>query len=218
LRDFQIRKPHLIYSIKEIYYTLQGEAYHAGRPAIFCRFSGCNLWSGREEDRHKAICKFCDTDFWGIDGENGGKYNDSELVSKILSLWPRETAPFIVFTGGEPALQLDAELIFELKKVDAEIAIETNGTLELPSGIDWICMSPKADTEIVIDVGNELKIVYPQTGVDPSEFLHMDFEHYYIQPMDGPFREQNTKAAIAYCKSHPEWKLSVQTHKLLNIP
>jgi len=207
-----------IYSIKEIYYTLQGEGFHSGRPAVFCRFSGCNLWSGREEDRHKAICKFCDTDFWGTDGENGGKYSDAELVAKIQEVWPADTAPFVVFTGGEPALQLDAELIFELKKVDIEIAIETNGTLPLPSGIDWICMSPKANTEIVITSGDELKIVYPQEGINPHDFQDMEFDHYYIQPMDNPFRDQNTAVAVQFCKSFPQWKLSIQTHKILDIP
>ncbi len=213
-----VKNDLFIYAIKEIYYTLQGEGHHTGRPAIFCRFSGCNLWSGREEDRTKAICQFCDTDFWGTDGENGGKYSDTELVQKILSLWPEETAPFIVFTGGEPALQLDAELVFELKKIDAEIAIETNGTLDLPTGIDWICVSPKANTEIVITSGDELKIVYPQTGINPQDFDGMSFSHFYIQPMDGPFKEENTEAAIQYCKTHPKWKLSIQTHKLLKIP
>jgi len=169
-------------------------------------------------DRATAICQFCDTDFWGTDGDEGGKYTDQELVSKIIQLWPEGSPPFIVFTGGEPALQLDAELIFELKKIDAEIAIETNGTLELPAGIDWICMSPKANTELKITSGDELKVVYPQTGIDPHSFDHMDFTHFYIQPMDGPFKDENTEAAMQFCKSHPKWKLSLQTHKLLNIP
>jgi len=185
---------------------------------VFCRFSGCNLWSGREEDRHKAICQFCDTDFWGVDGVNGGKYSDEKLVEKINSLWPLAEAPFVVFTGGEPALQLDEELLFELKKVNAEVAIETNGTLKLPSGIDWICMSPKANTEIVVTAGDEIKIVYPQAGIDPADFEKMDFTHRYIQPMDGPFKEKNTELAINFCKQNPHWKLSIQTHKLLNIP
>ena len=206
------------YAIKEIYYTLQGEGHHSGKPAIFCRFSGCNLWSGREEDRHKAICQFCDTDFWGTDGENGGKYTDTELVEKILGLWPADHHPFIVFTGGEPALQLDDELLFELKKVSAEVAIETNGTLALPSGIDWICMSPKANTDIVVTTGDEIKIIYPQAGINPLDFEHLDYGHFYIQPMDNSFQDENTKAAIAFCKANPKWKLSIQTHKLLNIP
>ena len=185
---------------------------------MFCRFSGCNLWSGREEDREKAICKFCDTDFWGTDGPNGGKYSDAELVNTILKQWPEQIAPFVVFTGGEPALQLDDELVFELKKVDAEIAIETNGTVELAKGIDWICVSPKANTELVVTTGNELKLVYPQEGMSPDMVSNMVFEHYYLQPMDSPFRDQNTKAAIQYCKSNPNWKLSIQSHKYLNIP
>ena len=168
------------YSIKEIYYTLQGEGFHSGRPAVFCRFSGCNLWTGREEDRSSAICQFCDTDFWGIDGENGGKYSAHSLSQKILSLWPEKDTPFIVFTGGEPALQLDVELIKELKKYQSEIAIETNGTIELPKGIDWICMSPKANTEIVVTRGDELKIVYPQDGIDPLDFQDIDYQHKYL--------------------------------------
>jgi 7-carboxy-7-deazaguanine synthase (Cx14CxxC type) len=176
------------------------------------------LWSGREEDRHKAICQFCDTDFWGTDGENGGKYTDEALVQKILSLWPLEEAPFVVFTGGEPALQIDDELLFELHRVNGHCAIETNGTLELPSSVDWICMSPKANTDLVITSGDEIKIVYPQTGIDPQDFAHLDFQHFYIQPMDGPFQAENTTAAVEYCKNNPQWKLSLQTHKLLNIP
>ena len=185
---------------------------------MFCRFSGCNLWTGREEDRHKAICQFCDTDFWGIDGENGGKYTDAKLVEKILSLWPQEDGPFVVFTGGEPALQINDELLFELHRVNGHCAIETNGTLELPSAIDWICMSPKANTDIVVTSGDEIKIVYPQAGVNPADYSHLDFSHFYIQPMDGPFREKNTKAAVEYCKNNPQWKLSLQTHKMLDIP
>lgn len=185
---------------------------------MFCRFAGCNLWSGREEDRAKAICQFCDTEFFGTDGENGGKYTDEALVQKIVELWSEETAPFVVFTGGEPALQLDEELLFELKKVNAEVAIETNGTLPLPFGIDWVCMSPKANTEIVVKAGDELKIVYPQTGIDPHDFSQLDFEHFYIQPMDNSFQDKNIVAAINFCKQNPKWKLSLQTHKLLNIP
>ena len=206
------------YAIKEIYYTLQGEGFHSGRPAVFCRFSGCNLWSGREEDRATAICQFCDTDFWGTDGENGGKYTAEALTDKILSLWPEEDAPFIVFTGGEPALQLDKELISVLKVCNSEIAIETNGTLELPEGIDWICMSPKANTDIVIKKGHELKIVYPQEGIDPIDFIDMDYQHLFIQPMDNALREENTRLAIEFCKANPKFKLSLQSHKYLNIP
>ncbi len=206
------------YAIKEIYYTLQGEGFHSGRPAIFCRFSGCNLWSGREEDRATAICQFCDTDFWGTDGENGGKYSAESLTEKILSLWPQEDAPFIVFTGGEPALQLDTELITVLKECRSEIAIETNGTLELSEGIDWICMSPKANTDIVVKSGHELKIVFPQDGIDPLDFQEMDYQHLYIQPMDNAFQKDNTIMAIDFCKANPKFKLSVQSHKYINIP
>jgi len=205
------------YAIKEIYYTLQGEGFHSGRPAVFCRFSGCNLWSGREEDRATAICQFCDTDFWGTDGENGGKYTAEALTDKILSLWPEKDAPFIVFTGGEPALQLDKQLISVLKECKSEIAIETNGTLELPEGIDWICMSPKANTDIVIKKGHELKIVYPQEGIDPIDFIDMDYQHLFIQPMDNALREENTRLAIEFCKANPKFKLSLQSHKYLNI-
>ena len=206
------------YAIKEIYYTLQGEGHHTGRPAVFCRFSGCNLWSGREKDRSTAICQFCDTDFWGTDGENGGKYTAEELTHRILELWPEADGPFIVFTGGEPALQLDEKLITELKKYKSIIAIETNGTLELPSGIDWICMSPKANTDIVITEGNELKIVYPQTGINPLDFKEYAYEHFYIQPMDNVSQDANTLLAIEFCKNNPQFKLSMQTHKYLNIP
>ncbi len=206
------------YSIKEIYYTLQGEGFHSGRPAVFCRFAGCNLWTGREEDRSKAICKFCDTDFWGIDGENGGKYKAIGLTDKIMELWPLDTAPFIVFTGGEPALQLDNPLIEELKKHDSEIAIETNGTIELCNGIDWICVSPKANTNIVVNSGNELKIIYPQEGIDPDNYTGWDFNFFFLQPMDNPFRDENTRLCIDYCKNHPQWSLSLQSHKYLNIP
>ena len=176
------------------------------------------MWTGREEDRHKAVCQFCDTDFWGTDGENGGKYSAQELSDKILSLWPENDKPFIVFTGGEPALQLDEPLITTLKKVKAEIAIETNGTLELPDEIDWICMSPKANTDLVVTKGNELKIVFPQVGIDPLDFSDFAYEHKYIQPMDNDNQFENTIAAIEFCKKNPAWKLSMQTHKYLNIP
>ena len=206
------------YSIKEIYYTLQGEGFHTGQAAVFCRFAGCNLWTGREEDRAKAICQFCDTDFFGMDGLNGGKYDAVSLTQKIFEIWPLDTKPFIVFTGGEPALQLDTELITELKKHDAYIAIETNGTLELAEGIDWISLSPKANTEICVRKGDEIKIVYPQNGIDPLDFSDWDFRFKYIQPMDSELSEENTKASIKFCKEHPEFKLSIQTHKYLDIP
>ncbi len=207
-----------MYSIKEIYYTLQGEGFHTGRPAIFVRFSGCNLWSGREEDRHKAICKFCDTDFWGTDGIEGGKYEAQELVDKIKSLWPLESKDiFAVFTGGEPALQMDQSLINVLKEENIETAIETNGTLDLPDKIDWICVSPKANTTIKIKTGNELKLVFPQQGLVPQDFEHLNFEHFYLQPMDSLEQEENTFKVQEFCLLHPKWKMSLQTHKILGI-
>ncbi|MCL4169631.1 UNVERIFIED_CONTAM: hypothetical protein GTU68_021992 [Idotea baltica] len=186
-----------IYSVKEIYYTLQGEGFHSGRPAVFCRFSGCNLWTGREEDRHKAICQFCDTDFVGTDGENGDC--------------------FVVCTGGEPALQMDDALIAEMHDSGIEVAIETNGTIELPKGIDWITMSPKANSEIVVKQGHELKIVYPQVEIKPEDFADFDFQHFYVQPMDSPTKEENLKQSIEFVKQNPQWKLSVQTHKQIGI-
>lgn len=209
-----------MYSVKEIYFTFQGEGFHTGRPAVFCRFSGCNLWSGREEDREEAICKFCDTDFWGTDGVNGGKYKLEELVALCIATWNKEfdQKPYIVFTGGEPALQLDNKLIKELHNNNFEIAIETNGTLELPEGIDWVCVSPKANTEIIVTQGDELKLVYPQKENSPSEFTHLEFDHFYLQPMDSVGQAKNTVETIKYCNLHPQWKISLQTHKLLNIP
>lgn len=207
------------YKVKEIYYTLQGEGAHTGRPAVFCRFTGCNLWSGREEDRAKAICQFCDTDFWGMDGENGGKYSATALAKKVKSLWPKEIGqPYVVCTGGEPLLQLDEKLVKAFHKKGLEIAIETNGTIEPPEGIDWICMSPKANTEIILQKGNELKLVYPQVGAEPELYEHLDFENFFLQPMDGPDAEHNTQVTLAYCLAHPKWHLSIQTHKLLKIP
>lgn len=207
-----------MYKIKEIYYTIQGEGFHTGRPAVFCRFAGCNLWSGREEDREKAVCKFCDTDFWGTDGINGGKYSGDALVTKLLSLWPDVSAnPFVVCTGGEPALQLDKELIDILHFHNFEIAIETNGTVSLPSDIDWICVSPKADSKIIVTKGDELKLVFPQPENHPSEFEHLDFRHFYLQPLDDAHQSLNTNTAIQYCLDHPFWRLSIQTHKYLGI-
>lgn len=207
------------YAIKEVYRTIQGEGAQTGRPAIFVRFSGCNLWSGREEDRHTAICRFCDTDFFGTDGVNGGKYTADALCKVILALWENpHTPPFAVCTGGEPLLQLDRQLIDTIHAHDIEIAVETNGTIPAPDDIDWICMSPKANTDIAVKSGNEIKIVYPQEGIDPEEFEDWDFEHFFIQPMDSPQLEYNTQRAIAYCAAHPQWKLSLQTHKLLGIP
>jgi len=207
-----------MYSVKEIYYTLQGEGFHTGRPAIFVRFSGCNLWSGREEDRHKAICKFCDTDFWGVDGVEGGKYSKEKLTDKIIDLWPnKDEEVFIVCTGGEPALQLDQQLVDYLHSKNIIVAIETNGTLSLPQGIDWICMSPKANTEIVVREGNEIKIVYPQKGIEPKDFEEMGYKHFYLQPMDSLLQEENTFKVQEYCLLNPKWKMSLQTHKILGI-
>jgi 7-carboxy-7-deazaguanine synthase len=210
-----------MYKVKEIYFTIQGEGAQTGRPAVFVRFSGCNLWSGREEDRATAICRFCDTDFRGTDGEQGGKYSAQELSEQVLDLWPEEgtgTPPFVVCTGGEPLLQLDTRLIQAFGHHGIEIAIETNGTIPVPDGIDWICMSPKASTDIVVRRGNEIKIVYPQLGIDPRAFEVWDFDHYFIQPMDGPNIQANTARAISFCQGHPLWKLSLQTHKLLGLP
>jgi len=210
-----------MYKVKEIFYTLQGEGFHAGRPAVFCRFSGCNLWSGREEDRHKAICQFCDTDFWGMDGENGGKYSAEELSEKVISLWPKgmdRSKPFVVCTGGEPMLQLDKKMVDSFHKVGLEIAVETNGTIEPPEGIDWICMSPKANTEIVIKKGNELKLVYPQVGAEPEKYIDFDFEYFFLQPMDSPDIQKNTQKTLTFCLQNPQWSLSLQTHKILDIP
>ncbi len=207
-----------MYSIKEIYYTIQGEGFHTGRPAVFCRFAGCNLWSGREVDRNKAICRFCDTDFWGTDGVEGGKYAATDLAVKIRSLWPDTSiSPFVVCTGGEPALQMDDELISIFHDFGFEIAMETNGTVPLAKGIDWVCVSPKADATLVVKSGNELKLVYPQKENSPSDFLHLDFDHFYLQPLDDARQLENIKSCIQYCLQNPNWKLSVQTHKFLGI-
>jgi 7-carboxy-7-deazaguanine synthase len=211
----------MTYSIKEIFYTLQGEGTHAGRPAVFCRFSGCNLWSGRESDRATAVCKFCDTDFVGTDGTLGGKYIDGDSLAKTINaLWPAnyQANKYVVFTGGEPLLQLDKALIDSMHACGFEIAIETNGTLPVPAGIDWICVSPKSGSELVVKTGNELKVVIPQTGQRLEQFESLAFDHFYVQPMDGPALEVNTRLAIDTCKNHPKWKLSLQTHKLLQIP
>jgi 7-carboxy-7-deazaguanine synthase (Cx14CxxC type) len=208
------------YNVKEVYYTLQGEGAQAGRPAVFCRFTGCNLWSGREEDRSSAVCQFCDTDFVGTDGLNGGRYTAAELARKVRSLWPDSPGgkPYVVCTGGEPLLQLDEPLLTAFHGEGIEVAIETNGTLLPPPGIDWICMSPKAGSEWVLRQGHELKLVFPQPGAEPELFTSWDFQHFFLQPMDGPLRELNTRLAIEYCLRRPQWRLSVQTHKLLGIP
>lgn len=208
------------YAVKEIYYTLQGEGVQAGRAAIFCRFAGCNLWTGREQDRAQAICQFCDTDFVGTDGPGGGKFTTADLLADAAhALWPARGGPrYIVCTGGEPALQLDAPLIAALHARDFEVAIETNGTFALAPGIDWICVSPKAGTTLVVTSGSELKLVYPQAEAPPARFEHLDFAHFLLQPMDGPERERNTRLALEYCLTHPRWRLSLQTHKVLGIP
>ncbi|HET9160532.1 MAG TPA: 7-carboxy-7-deazaguanine synthase [Caulobacteraceae bacterium] len=210
----------MTYSVKEIFLTLQGEGGQAGRVAVFCRFAGCNLWTGREKDRRAAICTFCDTDFVGTDGLGGGKFETAQaLVRAISATWPAGAAhPLVVCTGGEPLLQLDSSLIEALHAQGFEIALETNGTLPAPDGIDWICVSPKADAAVEQRSGQELKLVFPQVGVDPARFEGWDFERFFLQPMDGPDREANTAAAVAYCLSHPRWRLSVQTHKYLGLP
>ncbi len=209
-----------MYQVKELFYTLQGEGMNAGRPAVFCRFAGCNLWSGHQKDRASAVCKFCDTDFVGTDGTDGGKYESaSALAAAIERLWPEEESArrFAVLTGGEPALQVDAAFIDALHAHGFRIAIETNGTLELPAGIDWVCVSPKADAALKVKEGNELKLVYPQAGASPSAYEALSFEHFLLQPMDGPEVQANTECAVAYCMQHPKWRLSLQTHKFLGI-
>ncbi len=207
------------YAVKEMFYTLQGEGARAGRPAVFVRFAGCNLWSGREQDRGQAICQFCDTDFVGVDGDGGGKFDAAwALAGAAAALWPRGGgAPYVVCTGGEPLLQLDAPLIDALHAEGFEIAIESNGALSAPAGIDWICISPKANAPLVQTAGHELKLVFPQLDGEPERFEGLDFKHFYLQPLDNFEREANTRAAIAYCLAHPRWRLSLQTHKLLGL-
>lgn len=211
------------YSVKEVFYSLQGEGFHSGRPAIFCRMSKCNLWTGREADRGDAVCQFCDTDFIGTDGQNGGKFNDAEaLCQHLLNFWPKNSRvhPFVVLTGGEPLLQVDDELVNTLHKHQFEIAVETNGTKTAPQNIDWICMSPKANAPIILDKGHELKLVYPQAELMPERVADLEFEFFYLQPMDDKdpkISQENIKQAVAYCLAHPQWKLSLQTHKLLGI-
>jgi 7-carboxy-7-deazaguanine synthase len=207
------------YSVKEIFLTLQGEGGQAGRPAVFCRFAGCNLWSGREQDRADAVCTFCDTDFVGLDGPGGGRFATAQdLAAAIEATWAGGADHRLaVLTGGEPLLQVDAALLAALHARGFAIAVETNGTLAVPAGVDWICVSPKADAALAQLSGQELKLVFPQEGVDPARFEHLDFAHFLLQPMDGPDRAANTQAAIAYCLAHPRWRLSVQTHKFLGI-
>jgi 7-carboxy-7-deazaguanine synthase len=208
------------YAVKEIFLTLQGEGGQAGRAAVFCRFAGCNLWSGREMDRASAVCTFCDTDFVGMDGVNGGRFDTPQaLVQAVAAQWgDPDEAKLVVCTGGEPLLQLDPPLIEAFHAAGFAIAVETNGTLPAPAGLDWICVSPKADAALAQTSGQELKLVYPQKGVDPARFEPLAFERFFLQPMDGPDRDANTQATVAYCLSHPRWRLSVQTHKYLGLP
>jgi 7-carboxy-7-deazaguanine synthase len=209
----------MVYAVKEAFLTLQGEGLNAGRAAVFCRFAGCNLWSGREGDRESAVCRFCDTDFVGVNGENGGKFGDAaDLAARLARLWGGSRAQrFVVLTGGEPLLQLDGALMAALRREAFEIAVETNGTLEVPEGVDWICVSPKAGAPLRQTRGDELKVVYPQAGAEPERFERMDFAHFLLQPMDGPQILSNTTAAIDYCLAHPRWRLSLQTHKIIGV-
>jgi 7-carboxy-7-deazaguanine synthase len=209
-----------MFAVKEIFYTLQGEGHHTGRAAVFCRFAGCNLWTGLEKDRAEAICDFCDTDFVGVDGEGGGRFADeSALVEAINAQWPKhcEGKKFVVCTGGEPLLQMTEEFVRSLHERGFEIAIETNGTKLPPPGIDWICVSPKANAELVLKSGNELKLIFPQDGAAPDRYERLDFTHFFLQPMDGPEREHNTWLAVRYCLDRPQWRLSLQTQKILGI-
>ncbi len=213
----------MTYAVKEIFYTLQGEGRQAGRPAVFCRFAGCNLWTGRDTDRRTAVCQFCDTDFVGTNGPGGGKFATAALLADaVAGAWPEHADPrarrFVVCTGGEPTLQLDAAVIGALHARQFEIAVESNGTLPMPPGVDWICISPKAGTTLAQTSGNELKLVFPQANAMPDGFADLAFEHLLLQPMDGPDREANTQAALDYCLQHPRWNLSLQTHKFLGIP
>lgn len=225
----------MAYSVKEIYFTLQGEGAWAGRPAVFCRFAGCNLWSGLERDRARAVCSFCDTDFVGTDGQGGGKFSEANALAAAVAaqwpaaqwpaaLWPAAQwpaavrgVPYVVFTGGEPLLQLDRALIDALHRLSFQVGIETNGTLAAPDGIDWICVSPKAGAPLVQTSGHELKLVYPQEGCVPEAFAELAFEQFFLQPMDGPDRDGNTQRAVSYCLAHPQWRLSLQTHKLIGL-
>ncbi len=210
----------MTYSVKEIFYTLQGEGANAGRPAVFCRFSGCNLWTGREQDRATAVCRFCDTEFVGTDGDGGGKFETAEaLAAAVAARWPAggQGTPLVVCTGGEPLLQLDAALVEALRAKGFSIAVETNGTLEPPAGDLWLTVSPKAGAPFVLKRGSELKLVYPQSGADPEKFAGLAFDHFFLQPMDSPERAKNTALAIDYCLAHPQWRLSLQTHKITGI-
>jgi 7-carboxy-7-deazaguanine synthase len=209
------------YTVKEIFYTLQGEGFHTGRPAVFCRFASCNLWTGQERDRHRAICQFCDTDFVGTDGDGGGHFRSAgELAAAVARTWPVAGYDdrMVVCTGGEPLLQLDVELVDALHNERFYVAIETNGTRPAPDGIDWICVSPKIGAPLALTAGDELKLVYPQEGGDPAQFEHLDFRSFRLSPMDGPTVRENTAAAVEYCLKRPKWRLNLQTHKYLGIP
>ena len=211
-----------MYNVKEIYYTFQGEGVFSGRPSVFCRFSGCNLWSGREKDRKNAECNFCDTDFVGTNGTNGGKFlNEKKLGKKIISLWQNkdnQTKPYIVFTGGEPLLQLDTKLINFLKSFNFEIGIETNGTIDLPCKIDWVCVSPKHETDFILKKGDELKLIFPQEKINPKSFEHLKFKYFFLQPMDGPNLKSNIKKTYAFCDKNKKWNISLQLHKIAGMP
>jgi len=210
------------YHVKEIFYSLQGEGMHAGRPAVFCRFTGCNLWSGREEDRNAAVCRFCDTQFTGTDGPGGGLYRTAaDLARAVASAWPSSAspaAPFVVCTGGEPLLQMNDRLVQAFHDLGMVVAIETNGTVPAFDGIDWICVSPKPRTKLAVTSGDELKLVFPQEGSSPADYASLDFPNFFLQPMDGPKREENTRRAVEYCLAHPQWRLSIQLHKVLGLP
>jgi 7-carboxy-7-deazaguanine synthase len=209
------------YTVKEIFYTLQGEGANTGSPAVFLRFSGCNLWSGLEEDRVSAVCRFCDTDFVGMDGPGGGRFASAHsLADAVRSMWPQgvRSHRLVVCTGGEPLLQLDEPLLEALHERGFRVAIETNGTQSVPRGVDWVCVSPKAGAALVVEQGDELKLVYPQPGAEPERYERLDFAHFFVQPMDGPERVRNTELAVAFCRAHPRWRLSLQTHKLIGIP
>ena len=212
----------MAYAVKEIFYSLQGEGAHAGRPAIFCRFTGCNLWSGQEKHRADAVCQFCDTDFVGTDGEGGGSFKNAVALAKaVVSYWPESITdiihPYVICTGGEPLLQLDKDLIEAFHNEGVEVAIETNGTIPVPEGIDWVCVSPKSGSTVVVEQGDEIKLVYPQEGHQPSDFAHLNFEHFFLQPMFDEDENGHVKETIEYCLTHPRWSLSLQSHKLLGL-
>jgi 7-carboxy-7-deazaguanine synthase (Cx14CxxC type) len=215
----EARERAMSFAVKEIFYTLQGEGAQTGRPAVFCRFAGCNLWTGREEDRAAAVCQFCDTDFVGTDGTAGGKYATADdLADAVARHWPAAGGGrLVVCTGGEPLLQLNAGLIDALHARGFEVAVETNGTRPAPPGLDWVCVSPKAGAELVLRTGDELKLVFPQPGAEPELYERLDFRHFFLQPMDGPERERNTRLAVRYCLEHPRWRLSLQSQKVLGI-